>query len=219
MMDVSTLRADCTLAEIDGMVEIIKKYGCGYALAFPSMTPYLIDKLKGTPTITAGVIGFPAGGSSTDSKCFEAEELIKMGCGELDMVLNVGLLKSGKIDAVQADVSAVSKACGAVPLKVIMEAHYLTDEEIRQACEISIKAGATFAKTGTGWTPTGATLENITLIKAIVGDRIKVKASGGIQGRETLLEMYRRGATRFGIGVRTVSKIFANASRPNTDNY
>ena len=95
-----------------------------------------------------------------------------------------------------------------MPVKVILECHYLSDDEIRRACELCIEAGAAFVKTSTGWAPTGATLENIALIKSCVGDAIVIKASGGIRGFETLKGMYRRGARRFGIGLRTAAPIF-----------
>jgi deoxyribose-phosphate aldolase len=209
MIEVSALRADCTEAEIDEMAAYAIEHGVGYVLAFPYFIPYLAEKVKGHPEVkVVGVIGFPAGGNSTATKVQEAKELATAGCAELDMVINVGLMKSGRYDDALADVRAVVAAANGLPLKVIIEAHYLNRAEIQRACEICLEAKATFVKTGTGWTPTGATLENIALIKSIVGDRIKIKASGGVRGLETLAEMYRRGATRFGIGLRTVTKIF-----------
>jgi len=131
-----------------------------------------------------------------------------MGCDELDMVINLGLLRSGQYQRVLDDIRGVVEVANGVPVKVILECHYLTDAEIRKGCELCIQAGAAFVKTGTGWAPTGATLENVALIKACVGDAIGIKASGGIRGLETLTEMYRRGARRFGIGLRSAPRIF-----------
>lgn len=217
MLDVSVLRADCSIAEVEQLADFSIENGCGCALTFPSLTPLLVEKLKQHPEVqVAGVVGFPAGSNSTSIKVSEAKELIADGCHELDMVVNIGLLKSGRYDAALTEVKAVVNAAGAIPVKVIIEAHYLNEAEIRHACDICLEGGASYVKTGTGWTPTGATLENIALIKSIVQDRIKIKASGGVKGLETLAEMYRRGATRFGIGVRTVVKIFEELERfPN----
>lgn len=213
MMDLSVLRTDCTLKEVDEVVEVSKKYDVGCIIVWPSFVPYLMEKLADRPDIRpASVISFPGGASSTATKVAEAKELVKMGCVELDMVINVGLLKSGKYAEVLADVKAVVEAAGKVPVRVIMETHCLTDDEIMKACDICIESGAAFVKTGTGWTPTGATLENIALIKKHVKDAIGIKASGGVRGLDTLVEMYKRGATKFGIGVRTVGKIFEQLS-------
>ena len=131
-----------------------------------------------------------------------------MGCDELDMVINVGLLRSGQYQRVLDDIRGVVEVAGTAPVKVILECHYLSDEQIRRGCELCIEAGAAFVKTSTGWAPTGATLENVALIKSCVGDAIGIKAAGGIRGLETLIEMYRRGARRFGIGLSTATRIF-----------
>jgi deoxyribose-phosphate aldolase len=141
-------------------------------------------------------------------KVAEARELLQMGCGELDMVINLGLLRSGRYQRVLDDIQAVVDVAGGVPVKVILECHYLSDKEICKGCELCIKAGASFVKTGTGWAPTGATPENIALIKSCVGDAIAIKAAGGVRGLDMVIEMYRLGARRFGVGLNSAIQIF-----------
>jgi deoxyribose-phosphate aldolase len=102
---------------------------------------------------------------------------------------------------VEDDIRAVVAAAGGLPVKVILEAHHLSDEQIVRACTLAVRAGAAFVKTGTGWAPTGATLHNVTLMKAAVGDKARVKAAGGVRNLDTVVEMIRRGVTRFGVGL------------------
>ena len=123
------------------------------------------------------------------------------------MMINVGKLKSGEYDFVAGDITAVVHAAGSVPVKVILEVHYLTDDEIKKACELCIAAGAAFIKTGTGWTAGGATVERVRLITDFVGTDIEVKASGGGRGFAMLREMYELGVTRFGINVQSSAAI------------
>lgn len=217
MMDLSVLRADCVLKEVDEVADVAKRYNCGCIIVWPSYVPYLLEKISDRPDIMpASVVSFPAGSSTPGIKAAEALELIKMGCKELDMVANIGLIKSGKYREALDDVKAVVDAAGNIPVRVIIETHFLSDDEIKKACDICIDAKAAFVKTGTGWTSTGATLENIALIKSYVNDAIGIKASGGVRGFDTLMEMYKRGATKFGLGVRTVGKIFEQmAQYPN----
>ncbi len=208
MMDLSCVRADSAIEEIEQAAVAAIKYGCICVFSLPAHTSYLASLLKDNPEILiGGVVGFPDGGATTRSKVQEAIEQIELGAGELDMVLNIAWLKAAQYDKVEEDIKKVVEAAGKVPVKVIFECHYLNDEEIVKACEISIKAGATFVKTGTGWAETGATLENVKLMSDTVGSRCKVKAAGGVKDKETLLEMNKRGATRFGIGVRTALAI------------
>jgi deoxyribose-phosphate aldolase len=151
-------------------------------------------------------------------KVAEAQELLRLGCDELDMVINIGLLRSGHLQRVLDDIRGVVQAAGETPVKVILECHYLSNDEIRQGCELCIRAGAAYVKTGTGWAPTGATLENVATIKSYVGDAIGIKAAGGIRTLGTLSEMARLGAQRFGIGFRSAQSIFEQcASGGNCD--
>ena len=211
MMDLSCVRADSTLEEIEEAARAAMKYNCTAVFALPAHTLSLAELLSERPDISVGgTVGFPDGGATTEGKVHEALQLIDMGAGELDMVLNIGWLKAGEDAAVKADIEAVVKAAAPVPVKVILECHYLTEDEIVRACEISAEAGVSFVKTGTGWAPTGATLENIGLMVKTVGGRCSVKAAGGVRDAETLLEMHRLGATRFGVGVRTATAILEN---------
>ncbi|MDW8071405.1 MAG: deoxyribose-phosphate aldolase [Anaerolineae bacterium] len=209
MTDLSAVRADTDEAEVRALAEAARRYHCFCATTLPAFTPLLKDLLADTPDIrVSGNVAFPSGAATSAIKIAEARELRRMGCDELDMVINLGWLRSGQYQRVLDDIRGVVEAVDGAPVKVILECHYLTDEEIRRACELCIQAGAAFIKTSTGWAPTGATLENVALIKACVGDAIGIKASGGIRGLETLMELYRRGARRFGIGLRSAPRIF-----------
>jgi len=216
MIDLSAVRADTTEAEVRATADMARQCGCLCATTLPAYTPLLKELLADEPEIrVSGNVSFPSGGATSAMKVAEAKELLQMGCDELDMVMNIGLLRSGRYQRVLEDIKGVIGTAGKVPVKVILECHYLSDDEIRRACELCIKAGAAFIKTGTGWAPSGATLENIALIKSCVGDAIAIKASGGIRGLETLKEMYRRGARRFGVGLRAALPIFEQCVSPS----
>lgn len=209
MIDLSAVRADTTETEVRETVDMARRYNCICLTTLPCYTPLVKKLLAGEPEIrVSGNVAFPSGGATTAMKTAEAKELLQMACDELDMVISIGLLKSGRYQHVLDDIRSVVEIAGEVPVKVILECHHLTNDEIRKACELSIEAGAAFVKTGTGWTPTGATLENVALIKSVVGEAIGIKASGGIRKLETLKEMYYRGARRFGIGGRAALPIF-----------
>ena len=190
------------------MAETAMAFGCVAAFALPAMTPLLIELLgKGSATAAGGVVSFPAGADTTRIKAAQARELAAMGCTEIDMVINIGKLLSGRTVEVRDDIRAVIDAVRPLPVKVILECHHLTDAQILTGCDLAIEAGAAFVKTGTGWAETGATLENVSLIKAHVGERIAMKAAGGVKDLPTLLEMARRGVSRFGLGWRTATEI------------
>ena len=209
MVDLSAVRADITEAEVRATVDMAKEYQCICVTTLPCYTALVRELLAGQSEIrVSGNVAFPSGGATTTMKVAEAKELLRLGCDELDVVINLGWLRSGCYQHVLDDVRAVVEVAGRVPVKVILECHYLSDDEIRRGCALCVEAGAAFVKTGTGWAPTGATLENVALIKACVGDAVGIKASGGIRDLETVKEMYRRGARRFGLGVRTALPIF-----------
>ena len=209
MVDLSAVRADMTEAEVRATVNIARRYQCICVTALPCYTPLVKELLADEPEIhVSGNVAFPSGGATSAMKVAEASELLRMECDELDVVINIGLLRSGRTQHVLDDIKGVVDVAGRIPVKVILECHYLSDDEIRKGCELCVEAGATFIKTGTGWAPTGATLENVALIKSCVGDAVGIKASGGIRGLETLKEMYRRGARRFGLGIRSALPIF-----------
>lgn len=155
--------------------------------------------LHGTDVKVCTVVGFPLGATTKETKAFEAAQAIENGASEVDMVINIGALKSGKLDVVEEDIKAVADVCkGQALLKVIIETCLLTDEEKITACELSKKAGSNFVKTSTGFSSGGATAEDITLMRRIVGPEMGVKASGGIRNLESALKMIEAGATRIG---------------------
>lgn len=224
MIDLSCVRADSTLDEIREMAETAKKYNCICVFALPAHTLMLIDLVSNRDDIlVGGTVGFPDGSATTAGKVAEATELRGMGCGELDMVINITWLKAGEYEKVAQDISAVVAAAEGLPVKVIFECHHLTNEEIAKACEICADCGVAFVKTGTGWAETGATFENTALMKKTVGDRCQVKAAGGVRDLATLLKMVEIGVTRFGIGVRTAVSILneleTGEATPTTDTY
>jgi deoxyribose-phosphate aldolase len=214
MVDLSAVRADSDDEDVQALARMARRYNCACASTLPSLTPLLVDMLEGEQSVRiGGNVGFPSGGTTTMMKVAEAQELLRMGCGELDMVINIGMLSSARDGYVLDDIRAVVTAAGPVPVKAILECHYLSEDEIRRACEFCIKAGAAFVKTSTGWASTGATLENIALIKSCVGDDIGIKAAGGIRSLETIRAMYRLGARRFGLGLRSAPLILGPAAK------
>jgi deoxyribose-phosphate aldolase len=202
MMDLSAVRTDVDLDEVRGLAEACKRYGCICAFVMPCYMAKLKELLADAPQVgLGGVVGFPSGAVSTTIKVAEVHEHLELGVSELDMVINVGLLRSGRDQEAEDDIRAVVDAAQGTPVKVILEAHYLTDEEIVRGSQISVRAGAAFVKTGTGWAPTGATLHNVALMKSTVGDAAQVKAAGGVRDLQTVVEMIRAGVTRFGVGL------------------
>jgi len=208
MIDVSAVRADSHESDVRSVAELAKKYHCIAAFALPAFTPELIELLRGTTTIPGGAVGFPSGGETVAMKVAQAKELVDLGCGEIDMVQNIGKLLSGRFEQVEADIAAVKKAIGSLPLKVIIECSYLSPDQIVRSSEIAVRAGASWVKTGTGWASPGTTTEHIRLIKQTVGDTAKIKAAGGVRDLDTLLEMHRLGTERFGISHKTAKNIF-----------
>lgn len=166
-----------------------------------SWVPYVAKKLRGTGIIICSVIGFPLGGMDTRSKAFEARSAIASGATELDMVINVGALKSGNLKLVEEDIRAIKRACRSTTvLKVILETGLLTEAEKILACEIAKKADADFVKTSTGFAGSGATVEDIALMRRIVGPAMGVKASGGIKTFGQAVALIQAGANRLGCG-------------------
>jgi deoxyribose-phosphate aldolase len=149
-------------------------------------------------TVPIAVVGFPLGAGSTEAKAAEAREAIEHGAREIDMVLHIGRLRGGDHEAVYNDIFGVFKACGTTPLKVILETSMLTCDEIVAACVICKEIGVAFVKTSTGFGGGGATVEHVALMKAVVGEKVQVKASGGIRTYEDAVRMYNAGARRIG---------------------
>ena len=165
----------------------------------PYWVPFAAEMIKGTIVKVCTVIGFPLGATTTRTKAFEAGEAIAQGADEVDMVLNVGALKSGDYDLVLDDIQGVVKtAQGKSLIKVILETGLLNETEKVKACELSVVAGADFVKTSTGFGPRGATIGDISLMRRVVGPEIGVKASGGIRDLDTAMAMVKAGASRIG---------------------
>lgn len=164
----------------------------------PWMAPLAAGELAGSGVGVAVVIGFPLGATTTLAKVMEARDAVAGGATELDMVLNVGALKAGDTGFVGADIAAVVKAAAPAKVKVIFETCLLTDAEKRTACQLCLDAGAAFVKTSTGFSTGGATVEDIALMRAAVGEGMGVKASGGIRDRKAALAMIAAGANRIG---------------------
>ncbi|MCY0386113.1 deoxyribose-phosphate aldolase [Robbsia sp. Bb-Pol-6] len=196
---------DHTLLAADASREQIRKL-CGEAQAHgffsvcvnSAQVPFAADLLKGSAVKVCAVVGFPLGAGLSDTKAFEAQRAIVAGAGEIDMVLNIGWLKDGLFDDVRADIALVKQACDAVPLKVILETCLLDEAQKIRACEICRDLNVAFVKTSTGFGKAGATLEDVRLMRRVVGEHIGVKASGGVRDRATALAMIEAGATRLG---------------------
>jgi deoxyribose-phosphate aldolase len=202
IIDISAVRAQHGEREITEMVARAKQHRFVAVHVLPAWVPFLRAQLAGEPDILVGApVGFPSGGHTTAVKVAEAKGLVADGVQELDMVLNVGKLKSGADAYVRDEIQAVVDAAGDRPVKVILEVHHLTPDEIRRACELAIAGGAAFVKTSTGWAPSGATLGTVRLITSFVGSAIQVKAAGSIRDLETVVAMMRMGVTRFGINL------------------
>ncbi|MFR9602731.1 MAG: deoxyribose-phosphate aldolase [Rikenellaceae bacterium] len=212
MVDISAVKSDSATPEIEKIIEGAIKHNFICVFAMPSFTKMVVDRLADYPSIkVGGIVGFPSGGETSSAKVFQAKELIEIGCDEVDMVINVGKLKSGLLDEVLADIKAVREVTRSVIFKVIMEVALLTDEEIQTASKLILEAGADFVKTGTGWAG-ATTMHHVKLIKESVGDKILLKVAGGVRDLDTLLEMEAAGVSRFGIGHASALKIMEDAA-------
>lgn len=213
MMDLSAVQAQHTEEDVRQVAAIAIRYQCKAVFTLPSQTHFLGQLIGVEKVVVGGVVGFPSGGTTMNTKRREARELIDLGCKELDMAINIGKLRSGDNAYVLEDIQSIVEVADGIPVKVILECHHLSRDEIRTGCELSIAAGAAFVKTATGWAPTGATLENISLIHSFTQEEIEIKAAGDVRGLETVLEMYRRGARRFGIGLSSGKMILEQVAK------
>jgi deoxyribose-phosphate aldolase len=211
MMDPSVLKLDTSYEDVYALVEACKKYDFGSCFAWPGYYPLLSKLLKGTNTAFGTSLSFPSGQEATLTKVQQAEWFMTMDPSEVDMVMNIGWLKSKRYDEVLADIKAVRKATVGAYLKVIIEAMILTDEEIAKACEISIEAGADYLKTGTGFSANPTTLHHVQRMHKVINGRAKLKVAGGVRSLDTLLKMYKAGADRFGIGLNSAISIIEEA--------
>ena len=164
----------------------------------PSYLKHAKSVLKDSNVELATVIGFPLGAMTTNAKVFEAKDALANGADEIDMVINIGMLKGGEANYVENEIAEIKKAIGSKILKVIIETCYLTNAEKEAACKAALNANADFVKTSTGFGTAGATFEDVKLMKKIAGDKMQIKASGGIKDRETAIKYLELGVSRLG---------------------
>ncbi|MDI2588167.1 deoxyribose-phosphate aldolase [Psychrobacillus sp. NEAU-3TGS] len=199
LIDHTLLKQDATKNQIEKLCEEAKTYTFASVCVNPTWVNLSAQLLQGTPVKVCTVIGFPLGASTTEVKAFETTNAIQNGAEEIDMVINVGVLKDRDYNFVQKDIEAVVQAAkGKAIVKVILETCLLTDEEILRASEISKLAGADFVKTSTGFSTGGATVNAVKLMRGAVGPELGVKASGGVRSLSDLQAMVDAGATRIG---------------------
>ncbi|WP_294613434.1 deoxyribose-phosphate aldolase [uncultured Gilliamella sp.] len=197
-IDHTLLAMNATEDQIRKLCNEAKEYHFYSVCVNSGYVPLVASLLKGSDVKVCSVVGFPLGAMLTSAKAYETEMAIKAGAQEIDMVINVGWLKSNDWDAVKNDINAVFKACGEVPLKVILETCLLTKEEIVKVCTLCKEIDVAFVKTSTGFSVSGATVEDVKLMRETVGEKMGVKASGGIRDRQTAEKMIQAGATRLG---------------------
>ena len=200
LIDHTILKPDATRGEVRQICAEAVRYEFASVCVNSFWVPLVAAELKGSPVLVCTVAGFPLGAASTVAKVAETLGALADGAHEIDMVINVGALRGGEAGAVEADIAAVVKAShehGAI-VKVIIETCLLTNEEKITACEIARRAGADFVKTSTGFGKAGATVEDIALMRGVVGTAMGVKASGGVRSLEALRAMVAAGASRVG---------------------
>ena len=200
LIDHTLLKPDATASEIEKLCGEALKFSFASVCINPGYVPLCARLCKGSNVKVCTVIGFPLGATSTASKAFEAEQAIRDGAQEVDMVINVGMLKTGEYDYVESDIFAVTSTArrARVLSKVIIETGLLKDEEKIKACVLAKRAGADFVKTSTGFAKGGATAGDVALMRRVVGSAMGVKASGGVRSREDALAMVASGADRIG---------------------
>ena len=198
MIDHTLLKAAATSADIKKICAEAREYKFASVCVNSCYAKLVTEQLEGTGVKTCCVVGFPLGAMSTRAKAYEAKCAVEDGAAEVDMVINVGALKEGNDQFVEDDIRAVVEASAPAIVKVIIETCLLTDEEKVRACELSQKAGSAFVKTSTGFSTGGAYAADVALMKKTVGDRLQVKASGGIHTPAQAKELIEAGADRIG---------------------
>ncbi|MDR2184965.1 MAG: deoxyribose-phosphate aldolase [Treponema sp.] len=211
LIDVSCVRTDVTYQELGQVAAAAIKYNFIAAFAMPCYTEKLGELLKGSPVMLGGVAGFPSGADTVAQKVDCARYMKSAGCKEIDMVINVGALRSGDDDYVRNEIKKVVDTVYPIPVKSILECAYLSDEEIVRACKAAVEAGVAFVKSGTGWAAKPTTVETIKLMKNAVKDKTLIKAAGGVRSLAVLEEMYAAGCRRFGISLRSALAILQEA--------
>jgi len=199
-IDHTLLRPDATRAQVVQLCDEASQYGFACAMVNPTWVSFCAARLHDTPVKIGTVIGFPLGASVTTAKRLEAGECLRLGADELDMVMNIGALKSGDHALVETDIRTLAESChhaGAI-LKVVLECALLTNQQKEIACELAVGAGADFVKTSTGFSTGGATVADVMLMRRVVGERCRVKAAGGVGKAADFAALLHAGADRIG---------------------
>ena len=197
-IDHTALKAHTTRREIEELCRETQMYNFASVCVNSSWVPLCAKLMQDSKIPVCTVVGFPLGSALSKAKAEEARLAHELGAQEIDMVLNVGRLRSGEFDAVREDIAAVVQASGSSHVKVILETCWLNDEEKAQACQLAMEAGAHYVKTSTGFGAGGATVQDVALMRRVVGSKLGVKASGGIRCREDAIKMIEAGASRLG---------------------
>ncbi|HDQ13965.1 MAG TPA: deoxyribose-phosphate aldolase [Sediminispirochaeta sp.] len=197
-IDHTNLKPTATETDIRQVCAEARQYGFASVCVNPVYTALVAQELEGSDVMTCCVVGFPLGANDSRIKAMEASQAVEDGADELDMVIDIGALKGGNRVKVQSDIAAVVEAAAGRTVKVIIETCYLSDEEKKIACQCARDAGAHFVKTSTGFGSGGATVEDVKLMRQVVGDDLKVKASGGVRSLDDALAMIEAGADRIG---------------------
>lgn len=213
VIDHSLLKPELTDAEVIAGCELAAHYRTATVCVKPCHVRLAAEALKDSDVVVSTVVGFPHGSNLTAIKVAEAEKALDDGALELDMVLNIGKLRSGEVDYVKNDIRAICSLAHSrgAKVKVILENAYLSDEQKVQACQISEEAGADWVKTSTGFAPSGATLEDLRLMRATVSEQVQVKAAGGVRTLDSILEVIDAGCTR--VGATATAKILDDFSQ------
>ena len=197
-IDHTLLKAESTQVQIEQLLDEAKQHHFASVCVNPTWVGLAAERLKDSDVKVCTVVGFPLGANSSAVKAFEAKEAVAAGADEIDMVMNIGLLKSGCFQAVEEDIAAVVAASGGKLVKVIIETCLLTEEEKVKACQLAVAAGADFVKTSTGFSTGGATVADVALMRQTVGDKAGVKAAGGARSYTDAQAFIEAGATRIG---------------------
>lgn len=209
MIDISAVRTHHTMKDIEYVVECAKKYKVINVQTLPCWTATLSRMLKDVDGVYVGApVGFPGGAHKTETKLFEAKQLLEDGVQEMDIVMNIGKFKNKEYDYVSNELKQIiALAKGRALVKVIIEINVLDDQEMLKACDLVMDSGADFVKTGTGWIPGNANIERIRKMKNYCGNRIKIKAAGGIRTLDEFLELVDMGVERMGINTKSALNI------------
>lgn len=197
-IDHTLLKPDATVRDVEELCDQAVRFGFYGVCVNSSMVSVASWKLQGTKQVPISVVGFPLGANLPEVKAFEAAKAVEHGAREIDMVMNLGAFKGGDYELVAWDIDGVVRAAEIFPVKVILEAAMLTDDEIKKACTLCVEHGAKFVKTSTGFGPGGATVDAVRLMRKTVGPDVGVKASGGVSSRKVALSMVEAGASRIG---------------------